>query len=118
MAAYQRTSPRRYFWGIGFVCSLIFLSIVGTWVSEGSFGEWIIGSSFGVRLNVFGASTWTYEIGKTTHPILFWAIASIGLATALTAVIATGIGLTKTQRDEAKSPPSSAPGGITPPPRL
>src|SRR5688500_3888621 len=80
MPRYRRTSTRRYTWGIGVVCSLLFFVIALSWIVEGRVG---------FRFRTFSGQK-VGEVRRSASLALFWSIASLGIVVGLAGVIVTG----------------------------
>ena len=92
MLGYRRTTKRRYMWGMGVTCSLLFFVITLSWAIEGRIGY---------RFRTSGGHT-TGEIRRAESPALFWSLTGFGVAAGFVSVVVTAIGFSKVQRDEDK----------------
>jgi hypothetical protein len=87
MPHYLRTSRRRYLWGIGVACSLLFLAVTASFALGGS-----------VVLRLGGTE---FKISQGEARGLFWATIAVAGAVGATGLIATGIGLRRAQLEES-----------------
>jgi len=92
MSAYRNTSERRYMWGIGLVCSIIFIAITESWATRGCVT---------FRFNSFGSeSTWILRSDK--DPVGFWSTVAIFSLIGVIGAFITARGLARTKRAEEK----------------